>query len=217
MKSFYDDPAIIADLLSARQNPAPKTGQNFMGAWLFARWAAWRASKATWMLAGEFRCQCGSVGFYRITALEQDHTTSCGCLRNENTTKRNQASAIHPPHLKKIFKAVYFAWKNMKRRCYDPEHPHLAHVLAMYSFVMNGWKTSKRFSFGRTRTTAISPKYRAEGQQRTVFAWQLQVGQWKRARTQSENESNCHRVGRNKMRCRMDGRRTGYRELCRGL
>ena len=57
-------------------------------------------------------CSCGSVLITQTNALKQ-HTQSCGCLRSEITTKRNTAHG-------KSKTAEYQAWKNMKKRCLNP-------------------------------------------------------------------------------------------------
>jgi len=70
----------------------------------------WR--NAVWLC----RCDCGTERAVKSSQLVQGKTKSCGCFKDENTSKRfkthGQAYAIQHDQT-----AVYNAWCNMKTRC----------------------------------------------------------------------------------------------------
>lgn len=62
------------------------------------------------------RCDCGSersVDWYR---LRSGKTSSCGCLKNEETVKRETTHGLSKT-------ATYNSWCAMTQRCTNPKHP----------------------------------------------------------------------------------------------
>lgn len=62
-----------------------------------------------------FRCQCecGNIGEVQLSCLRNGHSTSCGC------EQKKRASAANTKHgLEK--QPLYCTWKNMKKRCNNP-------------------------------------------------------------------------------------------------
>ena len=58
-------------------------------------------------------CSCGKVVVARGQDLRRGRQVSCGCWRDENTTKRDTKHGHTGTRLHRI-------WKNMKSRCYNP-------------------------------------------------------------------------------------------------
>ena len=56
------------------------------------------------------KCDCGNEVIVRNTSLNNGTTTSCGCCRNEETSKRFTKHGLcnHP---------LYVVWEDMRRRC----------------------------------------------------------------------------------------------------
>lgn len=61
---------------------------------------------------GLFRCECGKEKEIRIDRVNRNVIVSCGCYRNEQTSKATKTHGLkkHP---------IYTAWINMKKRCYN--------------------------------------------------------------------------------------------------
>ena len=62
-----------------------------------------------------FRCQCecGNIGEVQLSCLRNRHSTSCGCEQKKKASSANTKHGLekHP---------LYCTWKNMKKRCNNP-------------------------------------------------------------------------------------------------
>lgn len=62
-----------------------------------------------------FRCQCecGNIGEVQLSCLRNGHSTSCGCEQKKRASAANTKHGLekHP---------LYCTWKNMKKRCNNP-------------------------------------------------------------------------------------------------
>ena len=62
-----------------------------------------------------FRCQCecGNIGEVQLSCLRNGHSTSCGCEQKKKASSANTKHGLekHP---------LYCTWKNMKKRCNNP-------------------------------------------------------------------------------------------------
>lgn len=67
------------------------------------------------------RCECGDVIDVDGRSLSGLHTKSCGCLRSDTTTKRNQR---HGAAYRAGVTAEWKAWQAMKQRCYNANNPN---------------------------------------------------------------------------------------------
>ena len=63
----------------------------------------------------EAKCECGNIGFYKFTKLNQGETKSCGCLRKEVSRDRMTTHG-KSGHLLK------FVWQSVKQRCKNPNN-----------------------------------------------------------------------------------------------
>lgn len=61
------------------------------------------------------RCDCGAVVDKNIRMVRQGHTSSCGCVKREETTARNTTHGLSRAHPK-----TYRSWKDMRARCRNP-------------------------------------------------------------------------------------------------
>ena len=71
------------------------------------------------------RCECGKTGKIRRGHLLSGGTESCGCLRNELTTKRVKGIVGKDSFPYKhgcLPRGLYGTWSNMKERCYKPKN-----------------------------------------------------------------------------------------------
>lgn len=64
------------------------------------------------------RCDCGRVVQTSSAHLKSGHTKSCGCLHAEVTRAR---STTHGHSQRSGRSRTYNAWREMKRRCYNPK------------------------------------------------------------------------------------------------
>lgn len=60
-----------------------------------------------------FQCKCGNEFETAIGNVKNNHTQSCGCLQKERTGNATRVHGLkdHP---------LYRKWKDMKKRCYNP-------------------------------------------------------------------------------------------------
>jgi hypothetical protein len=61
-------------------------------------------------------CDCGNTSIVYTANLKRSNTTSCGCVRNISSSKRN---TIHGLHGTKVYKC----WCSIKKRCNNPNDP----------------------------------------------------------------------------------------------
>ena len=63
-----------------------------------------------------FRCQCecGNVGEVQLSCLRNGHSTSCGCEQKKKASISNYKHGLSDKH------PLYCVWKNMKKRCNNP-------------------------------------------------------------------------------------------------
>ena len=59
------------------------------------------------------KCECGNIGEVQLVCLRNGHSTSCGCEQKKKASAANTKHGLekHP---------LYSTWKNMKRRCNNP-------------------------------------------------------------------------------------------------
>lgn len=77
----------------------------------FGRWTAIAERDGTKV---RVRCDCGTEAVRAIGALRGGYTQSCGCLRAEVTTARNQTHGSGYEDYR------YRLWKNIRRKCLKP-------------------------------------------------------------------------------------------------
>lgn len=59
------------------------------------------------------KCECGNIGEVQLVCLRNGHSTSCGCEQKKKASAANTKHGLekHP---------LYSTWKNMKKRCNNP-------------------------------------------------------------------------------------------------
>ena len=59
------------------------------------------------------KCECGNIGEVQLACLRNGHSTSCGCEQKKKASIANTKHGLekHP---------LYNTWKNMKKRCNNP-------------------------------------------------------------------------------------------------
>lgn len=60
------------------------------------------------------KCDCGNICKVQLQCLFDGHTKSCGCLQKEVVTKYSKKHGLSDKH------PLYQVWKNMKKRCLNP-------------------------------------------------------------------------------------------------
>lgn len=84
----------------------------------------------------ECRCDCGNSTQLPLNALRSGNTRSCGCLREE---KNEKFSALNRTHgLSKT--RLYTVWKQMKKRCNNPNSDVYKHYGAHGIKVCAEWE-----------------------------------------------------------------------------
>jgi len=89
------------------------TGQSF-GRWTVIGPAPHINGKPAWAC----RCGCGHIKDVRANSLRTGRSQSCGCIRNERTSKALTIHGATKSGGKKT--RAYEAWVGMKERCYNP-------------------------------------------------------------------------------------------------
>ena len=64
------------------------------------------------------QCDCGEQAVVSVGDLRSGHTKSCGCRRMELVREMSAANITHGLASDRM----YGKWKDMKRRCHNPEH-----------------------------------------------------------------------------------------------
>lgn len=108
-------------------------GKRFGRATVIKQAGRTKASKVLW----ECRCKCGKVFITVASQLKSGHTKSCGCFKNENTSR---IKTTHGHAAKKT--RTYTVWKNMNVRCLCPSQE------AYKDYGLRGIKVCKRWRFG---------------------------------------------------------------------
>lgn len=72
------------------------------------------------------RCDCGTVGQWRLNSLRSGNTTSCGCAQREGATSRCLSRTKHGHSRRSGESPEYVVWQNMLRRCRDPNNKRWA-------------------------------------------------------------------------------------------
>lgn len=78
-------------------------------------------------------CDCGNLTEVRISHLTSKHTTSCGCIHKENTSK------LFSTH-NKTKTRIYKIWIGMKQRCYNSSNQDYKYYGGRDIVVCSEWK-----------------------------------------------------------------------------
>ena len=81
------------------------------------------------------KCECGNDCVKNQYNLIEGYTSSCGCIRIENTIK---AHKIHGETNSKLYRV----WENIKKRCYDPNATGYNHYGGRGISMCDEWKDS---------------------------------------------------------------------------
>lgn len=96
--------------MSKRKNPLAKIGDKYN------RWTV--IGEPTKNSIGQLcylcRCECGNERNKEFSAIYSGHSKSCGCLRNENTARRNTK---HGAAQRGAMTRLYKEWRSMRNRC----------------------------------------------------------------------------------------------------
>lgn len=63
------------------------------------------------------QCDCGNIGIVRLECLRNGHSTSCGCLHKQRVS---DTFKTHGMSDNGNFTPLYDTWRNMKKRCNNP-------------------------------------------------------------------------------------------------
>jgi hypothetical protein len=81
----------------------------------------------------ECRCICGNIKIVSTTDLKDSSVKSCGCLRRESSHTRTHGLSKTPE---------YKVWKEIKRRCHNPNASDFKYYGGRGICVYNRWLTS---------------------------------------------------------------------------
>lgn len=83
------------------------------------------------------RCKCGNEAIINSGLLKLGHTKSCGCLsREKSKTRIIRQSITHNSSRSRLYRI----WKNMKQRCYNPNHNHYKDYGGRNILICDEWK-----------------------------------------------------------------------------
>lgn len=83
------------------------------------------------------KCDCGNIHIVSGAALRNGHIKSCGCLKKEETIKRNFK---HGDGKKKDRIRLYNCWLGLKQRCYNPKNIDYHHYGGKGVSICDEWK-----------------------------------------------------------------------------
>ena len=85
------------------------------------------------------RCECGTEREFVIANLINGDTKSCGCWNLEATRNRNFVHGFSPRSGRHY---LYSRWKDLKKRCYNPNTRHFRNYGGRGVKVCDRWLTS---------------------------------------------------------------------------
>ena len=83
-------------------------------------------------------CECGNTIILPSPRLLRGNTKSCGCLRRETSSQVNKKHGMKGTRL-------YDVWKNMRKRCYQPQNPGYKHYGGRGIIICDEWAHFKAF------------------------------------------------------------------------
>lgn len=105
------------------------TGKKFDRLKVIKRQGSDKHGKALWLC----ECDCKNKIVLPSTHLTSGRTRSCGCLRRENSKCINTTHGMKGTRL-------YEVWKNMRKRCYNPNIKEYKHYGARGIEVCDEWR-----------------------------------------------------------------------------
>jgi hypothetical protein len=139
---------IVSDLLARRRRSVPAVGEQFNRLTFtgtFGSITEFRANRPKnphqHKLTCECVCECGTMKFYRLKDLTNNHIRSCGCLQREAVRRTGRAGRERPPEQAAIRNALKRTWYNMLERCYDATHPAYPRYGERGIAVCEQWRT----------------------------------------------------------------------------
>lgn len=86
------------------------------------------------------KCDCGEICFIEATSVKKLHTTSCGCLHREISSKVNFKHGESASFIGK--NKTYTGWQSIKQRCFYTTHSSYCRYGAIGTTMCNGYKES---------------------------------------------------------------------------
>lgn len=111
------------------------TGQTFGRLQVIGYMGKARNNHSLWLC----RCDCGNTAVVRGSCLRTGVTRSCGCLAKEVASKTHR---IHG----RAKTRLYAAWKAMRQRCYDKDHPGYHNYGGRGIRVCERWQSFENFA-----------------------------------------------------------------------
>lgn len=108
------------------------TGQKF-GRWTVIKYSHKNSKRMVYWLC---KCDCGNEKIVLGNNLRRGKSLSCGCLARELNSQNHQLGKD------KDRTKIYYAWSNLKRRCYDEKNFNYQNYGARGIVVCNKWKNN---------------------------------------------------------------------------
>jgi len=111
---------------------------------VFGRWIVLGIAAPTTWGGRRWRClcACGCTKDVLQASLLQGRSTSCGCLRNEQTSQRLR---VHGHTSGGKITKTFNAWNNMLSRCTNPRRPDYKHYGGRGIVVCERWRDFRNF------------------------------------------------------------------------
>jgi hypothetical protein len=147
------------------------------------------------------RCSCGNERTIPVQSLKSGASTSCGCIRNAATARRNETHGMSGT-------PEYSIWCKMRDRCANGFNLDYPHYGGRGIRVCARWNSSFE-AFFADMGSRPSPKHSID---RIDVNGNYEPGnvRWATPHTQAQNKTTTHYV-------ELDGERLALREACRRL
>lgn len=137
MCEYCEEKEKIRNLKHAKVNPIDYINKRFGNVTIIDCY--WLKEKRH-RLYVDYKCDCGKIKSSTIDHLKDGKIKSCGCLKHENTIKRNIKHNLYKEN-----KRIFDVWNNMIQRCNNNKNPNYKNYGGRGIKVCKEWQNLENF------------------------------------------------------------------------